>query len=421
VRGLWRLVAAHRDYRLLLGAGLVSLVGDWLLGVGLSFLVYDLTGSTVASGLLLVATYLPQVALGSLGGVLVDRWNRRRTMIVTNVLQALVLLPLLLADSPDRVWIVYVVGFGQGALQQLFIPAEQATVPHLVPADELLRANAVNTQTRNVARLVGSAAGGLVAAWGGLQGIALVDLATFLGSALLIAAIQARPAPPPREARTEVSSAVGRLRREWTDGLAVIAASPALRVLLTFGVLTAVGEGIMGTLFAPFVLDVIGGSGADYGFINGVQSVGGVLGGLVVATLGARWLPRPVLGWGAVVFGFIDLCLFLYPLLWPHVLPALVFMVLVGLPSACVVSGFMTLFQTATEDAYRGRVFGAILAVESLSILVGAGLASWLGEAIGIVPVIAVQGAGYVVGGVLVLVALRLPEHDEHTAPATAG
>jgi Na+/melibiose symporter-like transporter len=413
---LWRLLADHRDYRLLLSAGLVSLVGDWLLRVGLTFLVYDLTGSTLASGLMLLSTYLPQVLLASLAGVLVDQWDRRRTMVTTNLLQALGLLPLLAVDGADRVWVVYLVGLAQGCLVLFFVPAEQATVPHLVPAGDLLAANAVNAQNRDVARLVGSAAGGLVATWGGIGGLALVDSATFVASALLLTALAARPPRPPAHERGGMSAGVRRIRRDWVSGLRLVVDHPGLRLLLVFAVITTTGEGIMGTLFAPFVHDVLHGDGTAYGLILGFQSIGGIAGGLAVASIGRAWSPGLLFGWGCIAFGALDLALFLYPLAWPHVAPALVLMVLIGLPGACAVAGFMTMLQTMTDDSYRGRVFGALTAVEAVALLFGIGLASWLGEAVGIVPVIAVQGAGYVVGGGLVLAAL--PRHA--AAPPSA-
>src|ERR1044071_3278663 len=84
------------DLRLLLGAGLVSMTGDWLLSVGLAYAVYALTGSTLASAAALLSAFVPQVLVGSVAGVFVDRWDRKRTMVVTNVLLAIALLPLLL-------------------------------------------------------------------------------------------------------------------------------------------------------------------------------------------------------------------------------------------------------------------------------------------------------------------------------------
>ena len=88
MRRAWHLVARHRGYRLLLTAGLISLAGDWILSVGLTYLVYRLTGSTLASGIMLLAWWLPQILLSSLAGVLADRWDRRLTMVFADLLLA---------------------------------------------------------------------------------------------------------------------------------------------------------------------------------------------------------------------------------------------------------------------------------------------------------------------------------------------
>lgn len=193
MRALVRLLVELRDYRLLLSAGLVSLAGDWVLRVGLMFLVYELTGSTLATGAMLLSTYLPQLVFASLAGVLVDRWDRRRTMVATNALQAFGLLPLLLVNGESRVWIVYAVALWQGCVAQFFLPAEQATIPLLVPEERRVQANAANAQSRDLARLAGSTQGGVDVAWGGITGVALLDAVTFAVSAVLIAAIRHRP------------------------------------------------------------------------------------------------------------------------------------------------------------------------------------------------------------------------------------
>jgi MFS family permease len=88
MRAIWRVLAARRDLRFVLSAGLISLTGDWILRIGLTYRVYALTGSTVTSALTMVASFLPQVLLGALAGVFADRWDRRRTMIVADLLLA---------------------------------------------------------------------------------------------------------------------------------------------------------------------------------------------------------------------------------------------------------------------------------------------------------------------------------------------
>ena len=267
MRSLWLLLAGHRDYRLLVGAGLVSALGDYVLGVGLTYLVYDMTGSTVASAAMLVVSVLPQVLLASAAGVLVDRWDRRRTLAVTYLLQVAVLAPLLVVTDDSRLWVLYLVAAAAAVVEQLSTPAEQALVPHLVPVEDLVPANAINGQSRNVARLVGSGLGGVTAAWGGLPALAVVDAVTFLLAAWLVLAIRARTAtaaPADGEAALPTPWWV-----EWRAGLAVAAGSRTLRVLLLFTAATAVGEGVMGTLFPAFVRDVLDSDARGYGVVVG--------------------------------------------------------------------------------------------------------------------------------------------------------
>jgi MFS family permease len=108
-----------------------------------------------------------------------------------------------------------------------------------------------------------------------------------------------------------------------------------------------------------------------------------------------------------VAFGAVDLAIFLYPLGYVAVWPAAVGMVIVGVPGALTMAGAMTLFQRSTEDSHRGRVFGALGAVEGVAILAGTVCAGFLAQAVGIIPVLAVQGGGYVLAGFAMLVVLR--------------
>jgi Na+/melibiose symporter-like transporter len=418
VRTTWRLLTAHGDLRFLLGAGVVSLTGDWVLGIGLGYYVYVLTGSTLASAGMLLAMFLPSILLSSVAGVFVDRWNRKTTMVVSNLLLAVGLVPLLFVHHSDQVWVVYAVMAWEGTVELFFAPAEQAMIPHLVADDDLTTANALNGQIRDISRLVGSALGGIIVASGGITALTLADMATFVVSAFLVSRIATsgraetavsagEPEPDDPTDLPPISVPKGRaLAREWVDGLRVATTHRALRVVLIFALITTTGEGIMGTLFVPFVRDVLHGSGQEYGLIVSVQAIGGVAGGLVAATLGQRVSAVMMFGVGAVIFGFIDLVMFLYPLVWVEIWPAAACMILVGIPGAVTVAGLTTVLQRSTSDAYRGRVFGALGAVKGMAVIVGTISAGFLGESVGIVAILAFQGVGYMVAGAVVILAL---------------
>ena len=406
-------VLAQPGVRLLLGAGLISLSGDWVLRVGLAYYVYALTGSTVASAGMLLASFIPQIVLSSLAGVFVDRWDPKRTMVVTNLALACGLLPLLLVRHPRDVWVVFVVVAWEGAVQQFFAPAEQKMLPLVADPAQLPTVNALYGQNRELSRLLGAALGGALVAAGGVVPVVLADLASFVVAAafcLSLPLVESGRGPAPTERGwTNLGSRVRGLRDEWADGLRLSTRESVLRALLIFLAIVSVGEGVMGTLFAPFVRSVLHGGGGDFGLINAAQAAGGIGGGLVAASLGRRLDPVAALSYCAIAFGAIDLALFLYPLAWPAVWPAAVLIAGAGVAGTFMLTAAMTLMQDHTTDRYRGRVFGALGAVEGVAIVTGTVAAGVLAHVLGIVAVLSVQGAGYVAAGVLVLALLQAP------------
>jgi len=397
------------------------MTGDWLLGTGLAYAVYSLTGSTLASAAALLSAFVPQVVLGSVAGVFVDRWDRKRTMVATNLLLAVGLLPLLLVSGEEQIWVVYVVLAVQSCIEVFFAPAEQAFLPRVVADDDLVVANGLNGQARNLARLVGSGLGGVLAAAGGVRAIAIGDAITFALAALLVMRIatpgRAVAEEPEESAEQLVRGRVATLVEEWRDGFRTTVSNRVVRTLVIMLLITSTGEGIMGTLFAPYVRHVLHGSGQVYGVITGVQAIGGLVGGVLVATMADQWSPVTMVWLGSILFGLVDLAIFLYPVLWVNPWPAAAGMILVGLPGAVVVAGTMTLFQRNTTDAHRGRVFSLITLAEAVSVVVGSTLAGFLGGPSGIMPILALQGAGYVVAGLLALSLLRVREASLDLSP----
>ncbi len=405
-------VLRQRNFALLWAGGLISMTGDWFLIVGLPVELYRLTGSTLAIAGVPVAFLIPSILFGSVAGVYVDRWERRRLMVVVNILLAVLLLPLLGLQALGP-WIAYVVLFGQSSIEQFFTPAAVAIVPNLLEggADELVTANALTGVSRHLSRLIGPAIAGVLVAVGGLALVAILDAVSFLISAALIALIRYRPPSrvpkPAGSIEAEAISAWRRLAGEWRDGLHVILRTPALRALLAFMVVTSIGEGLTITLFVPWVEVALHSDAAGYGALLSAQAIGGLAGALVIGRLGSRVDPMKLLVGGALLFGTIDLGLFTYPVLYPHIGPALVVITIVGVPGAAMGAGLVTLQQTLSADTHRGRVVGALSAMSSVGSLAGAILAGVAGEVAPVVALLVIQGSGYVIGGTTVLVMTR--------------
>jgi Na+/melibiose symporter-like transporter len=418
MRTAWRLLAAHRDLRLVLSAALVSQAGDWILLTGLLYHVYVLTGSTVASGLTMLSSFLPQVLLGPVAGVFADRWDRKLTMILSDLLLAVGLLPLLAVGSRSQIWIMFAVLIWEGAVQQFFSPAQLAMIPRLVPEEQLVAANAVSGQVTDLARLAGPALGGIIVATGGITGVTLADAASFLASAALLTFTRTSGAALPGQDLPGRSGRLASIGRDLGDGLRLAASDRMLRALMTFGLVTGVGEGIVATLIAPFIRHVLHGSSQEFGLLLAAQSIGGIAGGLLAVSLGQRVPAARLLCYGSVALGLVDLATFLYPLGYVAVWPAVVGIALAGLPVALAVAGLMTLFQRGTADTYRGRVFGAYGATQGFAILAGTVAGGLLARPLGIIAVISVQGAAYLAAGVVMTVWLHhRPARSRLAAP----
>jgi Na+/melibiose symporter-like transporter len=421
MRTAWQLLARHRDLRLVLSAELISQSGDWILITGLLYRVYVLTGSTVASALTMLSAFLPQVLLGPIAGVFADRWDRKLTMILADFLLAAGLLPLVAVHGRGQIWIVLAVLIWEGAVQQFFSPAQLAMIPRLVPEDQLVGANALSGQATDLSRLAGSALGGIIAATSGITGVTLADAASFLASAALLALIRTSGAIE----RNEHLASAGRIAaigRDLADGLRLAASNRMLRALMTFGLVTGLGEGVVATLAAPFVRQVLHGSSQEFGLFLAAQAIGGLAGGALAVWIGPRAPAARLLTCGAIAVGVLDLAIFLYPLGYVAAWPAVTGIVLVGLPVALFMAGLMTLYQQNAPDAYLGRVFGAYAATQGIAMLAGTLAGGLLARPLGVIAVISAQGAAYLIAGLVMAAWLRGGRAGAtHTGTGTAA
>lgn len=400
----------QRDFSLVWSAGLISLMGDWVLYVALPIYVFRLTGSAFATSAMFLAETVPALLLGSVAGVFVDRWDRKRTMVAANLLLAAGLLPLLLVRSVDQIWIVYVVSFVEAVAAQFFSPAESSFLPIVAGEQRLVSANSLLSLNSNLARLAGPAIGGVVAARFGLPGVTLLDTVSFLLAAVLVILVQT----PGHVARLTgsihaVERAGETMWREWRDGLTQMRRQREVSLLLIMFAITALGEGVMGVIFVVWVRVVLNGGAQELGWLMSAQAVGGIIGGLAIGAFGTRVPASRLAGVAAVVFGLLDAALFTYPVTGIALWPGLVLIGIVGLPAAACGSSWLTLLQRGVRNEYRGRVFGALGTTQSLLRLAGLLVAGVLGSLLSpIVLLDLFQSGSYILAGLIALLAFSI-------------
>ncbi|HKV58642.1 MAG TPA: MFS transporter [Ktedonobacteraceae bacterium] len=416
-------ILRQRNFALLWVGGLISNTGDWLLIIGLPVYVYLLTGSALATSITLITAFVPNLLIGSVAGVFVDRWDRRWTMIISNLLLALGLLPMLAVHSKDTLWIVYVVAFFESCCDQFVSPTESALIPNLVSEEHLVPANALKSIGMNSSRLIGGALGGIVLVVLGLRGVVLIDAISFLFVAIMISFIRMPAKMQSTSQLPETSSpethtanennkqekAEHPLRHfvgEWLEGLQLIRQQRALTMLLVMFALQSLGEGVFGVLLVVFVKQVLHGGSVDYGLILSIQAVGSLVGGIFIGTFGNRFAPARMLGVCVVLFGLIDLLIIDIPVFLPSLLLVMALFVVVGIPGTAGMVSFQSLLQFLIEDKLRGRVFGVAISIGALMTLLGMILAGALGDRLGPVLMLNIQGGMYTLPGILVILTL---------------
>jgi predicted MFS family arabinose efflux permease len=398
-------VLRRRDFALLWVGGLVSFAGDWVLRAALPFFVYERTGSTVATAGMIVAQLAPGVLLSSAAGVFVDRWNRKRVLVVANLLQAAVVSLLLAAPQGGWLWVVYAVAALQSAVASFSQPAEGALLPTLVDDADLVPANALNALNNRLGRLVGAPLGGALLARFGLEAVVVIDCATFLAAAALVGAISLAPRArrAAGEAVDEARSALARFWSEWVEGLRIVRHEPAIALLFfVFGLMTFGGT-MLDPLDVAWVRDVLDEGPEVYSWLLTTQAAAGIVGTLVVGRFGAPWTPQTLIGWTSLIAGAA--LAVRYNL--PAVPVALSMAAVTGATSVVSAVGVETLAQRAVRDEYRGRVYGSLVASGALLSLLGAATGGALAELFGIVTMLNVATALIVLAGLVVFRAFR--------------
>jgi MFS family permease len=379
-------LALNPSFAALWTGQLISLFGDRLHQVALAVLVLVTTGSALAAGAVFMVATLPNLLFGPFAGTLVDRWEHKEVMIVSDLLRAAVVLVIPIAVS-IHVGLVYPLVFAVTTISIFFRPARVAIVPRMVDEDELLTANSALLVAETSADVIGyPMAAVFVAALGSALPLAFwVDAATYVGSALLLSAVIV----PPRV--KAAAREIGRsLTRELRDGWRFLRNEPTLfasTIQATVGQITLGATVALSVVYAERVLDGSFGFefSAIYGFLETGIGIGNLVAGFVIGLVGVRFAKGRMIIAGYVLEG---LCVFL--LAFTSQLPAaLGLMFGLGVANMVFVIPSQTLFQERTPNELLGRVVSFRFALVSGAMTLAMGASGLFAE---IVPVQAVLG-----------------------------
>lgn len=358
-----RVLAEMRTFSVIWLGQLVSSLGSGLTGFALPVWVYQKTGSAEAFGLLFFATTVPTVLLSPVAGALVDRWDRRRVLLVSDALSALMTLAIavLLYTGSFEVWHLVVISGLGSAVGTFQMPAFTASVGMLVPPKHFSRASGMMQTSEAVAGILTPLVAGVLVTVIGLWGILAIDVATFLIAVATLAAVRIPNPPPSPEPRRS-------LLREAHDGWVFVRARPGMLALLIYFPIINLGQGMVNPLFQPMVLSFA--NPAELGAVVSIASVGMLLGSLAMSAWGGP--ARKVRG---LVTGQIlcSLCLVIVGLR-PSLALVTVAMFLMLLCSPLTATSSQSIWLSKTPRHMMGRVF-AIRRMLALSTMPIAALA----------------------------------------------
>ncbi len=382
-----------RDFRLLWLAQGVSEAGDSLTWMALILAINRLTGSASMIGSLSVVLTLPQLGLGLFAGVMADRWDRRVTMIVSDLVRGALVLGFLLVREPRDLWMLYVIGLAEVSVGVFFSPARSALTPSTVDPDSLLAANSLLQTTQLITGLAGTALAGVLFSLTKTGWPAFVlDAASFFFSAACVAGIRA----PARPERSTDAAAPGVLR-ELRQGLALIARTRALlAILMAFG-LASLGTGAVSVLFVPFLVNTLRLPPATLGLAKAAQMGGLLLGGAWAARRAVARSSTRLIGGGLAGVGVAMVLLGTAP----NLAFVMLWLILLGLCATPMQSATNALLLQRTPDALRGRVESA---VDTLLTVVMMGSMAWAGilaDRVGTRMVLSGSGLLCVAGGLV--------------------
>jgi len=383
-----------RNYRLYFLGQVVSLSGTWMQGVAQAWLVLDLTGSGTALGLVSSLQFLPVLLFGPLGGVISDRFDKRRVLYGTQTAAALLAATLgfLVVSDLVQVWMVYALAAGLGFVYVVDNPTRQTFILEMVGPDELTNAVSLNSVLVNVARVIGPGLAGTLIVTVGLAPCFFINAGSY--AAVLAALYLMDPA------RLQSAERQARRRGQLREGLRYVRSTPD--VLVPLVMMAVVGTlayefQVVLPLLARFTFD---GDAGTYGTMSVLMGFGAVAGGLATAAAGRQ--PATALSRSAIVFGSIQLATSFAPTL----LVTFGALLLLGAASIRFLALGNSTLQLAAAPAMRGRVM-ALWAVAFLgSTPVGGPLMGWVGEHVGPRIALGLGGVATLLCGILAYPAL---------------
>lgn len=398
------ILRTNRNFRLLFLGQTVSQLGDWFNSVAVFALLLDLTGSATAVAWMMIVQFLPMAVVGPIAGVVVDRVDRRRLMIGTDIFRGIAVLGLLLVRTRDQVWLAYVVMALTVTGSAFFEPARTATIPNVTSKEELMPANALSSATWAAMLAIGASIGGLVTALAGREIAFVINGASFFVSAWFISRTTYDSTPAVKAPLQGWYALTG--LPDMLEGMRYVRRSAHVSAIM----FVKAGWGLAGgvllllTVFGQRVFPVGGSTAAGIGVLYGARGIGAGLGPIAL-----RWMlgQTPTVMRRSIGPAYFMVGAFYIALAASETLPLAATAVLLAHFGGSILWVFSTvLLQMEVPDEFRGRVFAAELALVTLTSSISSYVTGYALDSVGWSPRALAFGLGaaFAIPGLLWLV-----------------
>ena len=359
-----------RNYRLFFFGQILSWSGTWMQWVAQAWLILRLTDSGLALGLVTALQWLPVLLFGAWGGVVADRFDRRRLLVATNASSGVLSLLLGIATVAGFVelWIVTVIVVLLGIVQAIDNPSRQTFTMELVGRDLLPNAVSLNTASFTIARVAGPAIAGLLIAWVDVGPVFLINAFTYIP--VTIALMAMRQDELLRMPRAQ------RARGQVRDGFRYAMSTPILRTVLTIMAVVGTLQYNFHILISLLAKDTFGGDATEFGLLGAVLGGGMLLGSLTSAAVGRNGR-RLLVGAGTA----LGVCSLLVAAA-PNIYIAGAVMIPLGAASMLFLTTMNSTLQLNSSDEMRGRVMALYFVLFLGSTPIGAPIIGWVAEAV---------------------------------------
>ncbi len=405
------MLRSNHDLRRVFIAQVISYMGDWFSFVALIGLVDDLTGSSFLVSLVMVSFSLPSFLASPIAGPMVDRFDRRKILIIVSMIQAVSTLGLLFVGS-GTVWLAFLCQSSISALAAFVKPSTEAAIPNLAKnQDEISKANSLLGSTWGVMLAVGAAIGGVFSATFGRDAAFVANALSFAASGAVFALVRS-----PMQNERQHSSSRMRPIADMAEALGHARRDPVLLALMLSKTTFAIGAGVVSQL-AVLASDVFGGGDASRGLLIGARGVGSGLGPLIAARYTGGDLSRVlrVCGIASLVFSGS----YLLGAWMPALALTAVFVTIAHLGGGAQWTLSTYGLQIRSPDAVRGRILAGDFALVTLTLSVTSALAGVVSEAFGVRQAISAFAIAAALASLVYVSATRnLRTRLQHPTPA---